>query len=323
MSHKAIFFDRDDTLIEDPGYINSPKQVKLMPGASESLVQLREMGYKLVIVTNQSGIARGIVTLKALGLIHKKLEELLSRDGASIDRIYYCPYHPDGVIAKYRRNSDLRKPNPGMLLIAADEMDINLKQSWMVGNSYRDIAAGVNAGCKTILIKSSIKPATKSLGDPTPDKEAINIKEVVNIIKMYDRKIFTASKNKVKSKMVKPAVETKKAVEPVKRRITEQKQRPENENKPQNTANIETTNRLLEEVLKTLKVNQRENMFNEFSWLKVIAGAIQVLVFFCLVLSLRFLMDSESDFNSLLTTFGYAVVLQLMAIAFYIMRDRK
>ena len=85
-----------------------------------------------------------------------------------------------------------------MLLIAADELDINLKQSWMVGNSYRDIAAGVRAGCKTILIKSSLKPATKTLGDPIPDKEAINIKEVVNIIKMYDRKIYAPLKNEPK-----------------------------------------------------------------------------------------------------------------------------
>jgi D,D-heptose 1,7-bisphosphate phosphatase len=186
MADKAVFLDRDDTLIEDTGYINSPQQVKLLPGVAGALIQLRKMGYKLIVVTNQSGVARGIVSEAVLGKIHKRLNELLEKDRTHIDKFYYCPYHPEGVIPKYRQESDMRKPKPGMFFLAAQEMDIDCSRSWAVGDSYRDVTAGRRAGCRTILIKSSLRPAIKKLGDPEPDKIAINIKEVVNIIKMYD-----------------------------------------------------------------------------------------------------------------------------------------
>ena len=134
MSHPAIFLDRDDTLIEDPGYINNPGQVHLLPHAAETLIELRRLGYRLVVVTNQSAVARGIVTEEGLAEIHDRLIELLHREGAGVDAIYYCPYHPNGIVPEYRRDSDLRKPNPGMLLLAADEMDLDLERSWMLGN---------------------------------------------------------------------------------------------------------------------------------------------------------------------------------------------
>jgi len=153
MSNKAVFLDRDNTLIEDPGYINHPDQVKLLEGVAEALIELKAMGYKLIVVSNQSAVARGIVTEKVLAQIHDRLKQLLAERGAYLDRIYYCPYHPDGVVPKYRKESDWRKPNPGMLLTAADQMDIDLNQSWMIGNSSRDIEAGLRAGCKTILSK--------------------------------------------------------------------------------------------------------------------------------------------------------------------------
>ena len=106
MSNKAIFLDRDNTIIEDPGYINNPDQVKLLEGVTEPLSELKAMGYKLVVVSNQSAVARGIVTEEALGQIHKRLEQLLAEKGVSLDRIYYCPYHINGVIPKYRKDSD-------------------------------------------------------------------------------------------------------------------------------------------------------------------------------------------------------------------------
>ena len=323
MSNKAIFFDRDDTLIEDPGYINSPEQVKLLPGVSNSLIKLREMGYKLVIVTNQSAVARGIITEKVLGQIHQQLTKLLSQKGASIDRIYYCPFHPDGVIAKYRKQSDLRKPNPGMILAAAEEMDIDLKQSWVVGNSYSDVTAGVRAGCRTILIKPSIKPVMRNLGDHVPDKEAINIKEVVNIIKMFERKDSVSSKARPEHKAAEPQAEGKQETEPCEQPQTKQELTPEKQIQPEEPPDSDKTTRLLEEVVKYLKMAQRESMFDEFSWMKVIAGAAQVLVFFCLVLSLWFLLDHDKGADSVQTTLGYAIVFELMSIAFYMMRDRK
>jgi len=192
MSQKAIFFDRDDTLIEDPGYINSPEQVKLLSGVPRALVELKALGYKLVVITNQSAIARGIVTEKVLGDIHKRLEKLLAEKNAFLDGIYYCPYHPDGVVKKYRQESELRKPNPGMLLKAAEEMDLDLDESWCVGNSARDIEAGLRAGCKTILIDLPSRQLQLKPGEPRPDYKAINMKEVVNIVKKYHRSLAEA-----------------------------------------------------------------------------------------------------------------------------------
>ena len=116
MSNKAIFLDRDGTLNEDPGYLNDPDLVKLLPGVPEALVDLKKMGYKLVVVTNQSGIARGIVSENTLAKIHDRLQQLLSEKGAALDKIYYCPYHPDSVIAKYRKVSKLRKPRKWWLM---------------------------------------------------------------------------------------------------------------------------------------------------------------------------------------------------------------
>jgi len=115
MSNTAVFFDRDGTLIHDPGYLNHPDQVELLDGAAEALKELQLLGYKTVVVSNQSGVARGMITEETLKRIHGRLEELLAQKGASLDRIYYCPYHPDGAIARYRKDSDWRKPQPGML----------------------------------------------------------------------------------------------------------------------------------------------------------------------------------------------------------------
>lgn len=188
MSDKAIFLDRDGTLIEDPGYLNDPEQVKLLEGVAEALAELRTMGYKLIVVSNQSAVARGLVTEKVLDEIHNRLNQLLAARQVHLDRIYYCPYHPDGVIGKYRKDSDLRKPNPGMLLTAADEMGIDLSDSWLIGNSTSDIEAGLRAGCKTILINRSLDYKQSKPNQPSPDYKGVNMKEAVNIIKKHHRR---------------------------------------------------------------------------------------------------------------------------------------
>ena len=332
MSNKAIFLDRDDTLIEDPGYINSPDQVKLLPIAAASLIELKQMGYKLIVVTNQSGVARGIVKEEAITDIHHQLKTLLGREGAYLDAIYYCPYHPNGVIPKFSKESDLRKPNPGMILKAADEHDIDLSQSWMVGNSYRDITAGLRAGCRTILINSSAKPAYKKIGDPEPDKKAVNIREVANIIKMHHLRERISATAEPKEPL--PVVETTTA-EPA-GSVTDSIsamdaaavfERPENIDEhisPKvKLAHPEKTHRLLEEVLRHVRIGRREEMFHEFSLAKLFAGISQGLVVFCLLLSLWFLMDSSRPVTAVHTAIGYAIVLQLMTIGLYMLRDGK
>ena len=186
MAQKAVFFDRDDTLISDSGYMKHPEQINLLPGAAETLIQLKKMGYLLVVVTNQSGVARGILTENELDEIHQELKRQLAAEGAEIDKLYYCPYHPDGAVKDFSVESNLRKPNAGMFFQAEEDLDIDLTQSWMIGDSYRDIQAGKAAGCHTILVDVPGKVREKKPNDAEPDRKAVNLREAVNIIRMHE-----------------------------------------------------------------------------------------------------------------------------------------
>jgi D-glycero-D-manno-heptose 1,7-bisphosphate phosphatase len=150
----AIFVDRDNTLIDDPGYLCDPEEVRLQPGAAQAVANLRAAGYPVVVVTNQSGIARGLLTEAQLAEIHQRMQDLLHAQGTGVDAIYYCPYldGPEAVVEEYHRESDLRKPAPGMLLRAASDLHLAPASSWMVGDSERDMQAGKSAGCRTILL---------------------------------------------------------------------------------------------------------------------------------------------------------------------------
>jgi D-glycero-D-manno-heptose 1,7-bisphosphate phosphatase len=161
MKNKAVFLDRDGTIVGDPGYIGNPDDVKLVPGSAEAIRRLSEGGHLVVIVSNQSGVARGRFDEAALSAVHARVEALLRQEGAHLDGAYYCPYlnGPDAVVEAYRRDSDLRKPNPGMLLQAARDLEIDLAQSWMIGDSPSDVEAGQRAGCRTILIQGEGYPA--------------------------------------------------------------------------------------------------------------------------------------------------------------------
>lgn len=154
MANKAVFLDRDQTIIEDPGYISDPAQVKLLPGAEVAIKSLAQGGYKIVVVTNQSGIARGMLNEETLEQVHQELRRQLGQSGAAIDAIYFCPFHPEGSVEAYAKESEHRKPAPGMLLLAAAEMDLDLSQSWMIGDGVRDVEAGQRAGCHTIRLQS-------------------------------------------------------------------------------------------------------------------------------------------------------------------------
>jgi D,D-heptose 1,7-bisphosphate phosphatase len=153
MANRAVFVDRDNTLIEDITYQTDPNAVKLLPGVELAIKSIRQAGFKLVVVTNQSGIARGLLTEEQLEKIHSRLREMLADKGAMLDAIYYCPFHPDGSVDRYAKDSDLRKPKPGMLLKAAKTLDLDLAESWMVGDGSGDIGAGQQAGCRTIRIR--------------------------------------------------------------------------------------------------------------------------------------------------------------------------
>jgi D-glycero-D-manno-heptose 1,7-bisphosphate phosphatase len=333
MANKAIFFDRDDTLIEDPGYINNSDQVKLLENVPETLIALKNMGYKLVVVSNQSGVARGIFTEETLGKIHKRLEQLLTEKGASLDRIYYCPYHPEGVIPKYRRDSEMRKPNPGMLLAAGKDLDIDLNESWMVGNSARDIEAGARAGCKTILMDSRGHPQKIQPGQRMPDYRAVNLKEVVNIIKMNIRSSYKTSAATVPS--IEPAsepqtmVEPQQIHEPAQQAVTVQEQttaieQPVDKSTEQ-TKSIEqaSTQQLLTEIRDQLKSMRRTGMFGEFSICRFFAGIVQGLVALCVLVSIYFLTSPAEKLNAILISLGFGILLQLIALTLYSMQGPR
>lgn len=150
---RAIFLDRDGTLIEHTPYLTDPALVRLLPGAAAALKQLREAGFTLVLVTNQSAIGRGMLTEERLNLIHAELNRQLAAFGVTIDRVYYCPDAPVSEDRTIVENPD-RKPGPGMLLRAAADLNLDLDASWMIGDLISDVLAGLNAGCRSILVHS-------------------------------------------------------------------------------------------------------------------------------------------------------------------------
>jgi D-glycero-D-manno-heptose 1,7-bisphosphate phosphatase len=157
---KAVFLDRDGVInamvyYQDHGIIDSPftvAQFGLLPHVGEAIRRLQEMGYRTVLASNQPGIAKGHLTGAVFAKIREKMESELARDNAFLDAQYYCFHHPEAVIKDMRVSCACRKPAPGLLLRAAEEMQINLSRSWMIGDGLTDIQAGKSAGTRTILI---------------------------------------------------------------------------------------------------------------------------------------------------------------------------
>ena len=152
MGRAAVFLDRDGTVVRDVNYLRSPGQLRLLPRAGAAIRRLNENGFAVVITTNQSGVARGLLTEADLAEIHSLLERRLASYEAHIDAIYYCPHHPEVGAPRYRRRCRCRKPAPGMLLRAARDLGLALERSFAVGDTPRDIEAGRRAGCRTVLI---------------------------------------------------------------------------------------------------------------------------------------------------------------------------
>lgn len=153
---KAIFLDRDGTINKYVGYLRTPEQFELLEGTGEAIRKINLSGYLAIVVTNQPVIARGEVTVDGLQKIHNKMETMLGKKGAYLDGVYYCPHHPDkgfaGEVEELKIVCECRKPKAGLLLQAAKDFNIDLSQSWMIGDSENDVLAGKNAGCKTALI---------------------------------------------------------------------------------------------------------------------------------------------------------------------------
>jgi len=145
--NRAVFLDRDGTINVEVDYLSKLEDFEFLPNTITALKKLSDSNFKIIITTNQSAIARGFLDEKELDKIHKHMIRQLSRNGARIDAIYVCPHHPDD-------NCPCRKPRTGLLKKAAKDFDISLKESYLVGDSTKDIQTGINAGCKTILVKT-------------------------------------------------------------------------------------------------------------------------------------------------------------------------
>jgi D-glycero-D-manno-heptose 1,7-bisphosphate phosphatase len=187
MTRPAIFFDRDNTLIIGNDYLGDPAKVVLVPGAAESVARARTMGFATVVVSNQSGVARGMFGEDDVRAVNARMDAMLRAENgeAIIERHEFCPYHPQAPVEKYRLDSDRRKPRAGMLLAAAKEMDLDLAASWMIGDAARDVEAGKLAGCRSILfIDRSLpaSPAAQASPRVPPDFVAESLRDAIDHI---------------------------------------------------------------------------------------------------------------------------------------------
>jgi len=177
----AAFFDRDSTLIEDMEFSADPRKLKPLPGAMDALRRLQAAGYPLIIVTNQSGVARGIFDEPALRAFHEHMLRWFTERGVRITAIYYCPHYAEGKVPEYSVKCDCRKPEPGMLLRAACEHGLDLKKSWMIGDRPCDVGVGQAAGCRTIRIGRATDPS-----EPKADFEVADLVQAAEIVLASD-----------------------------------------------------------------------------------------------------------------------------------------
>jgi len=179
---RAVFLDKDGTLIEDVPYNADPVKIRLAPGAGEALRRLEQEGYLLIMISNQSGVALGYFPENALQDVRWQIESLLREQHVRIHDFYYCPHLPDGTIAAYRRVCTCRKPAPGMLLQAAQMHNIDLESSWMIGDILDDVEAGNRAGCSTILLNNGHETIWQQGPERTPHFIVNNLNEAATII---------------------------------------------------------------------------------------------------------------------------------------------
>lgn len=181
----AVFMDRDGTLNEDTGFVSKPEDLVIYPWAAEAVRLINRAGMKAIVVTNQSGVARGFYSEETLGLIHERLICELGRAGARLDGIYYCPHHPDSADERYRISCDCRKPLPGMLRRAAREHGVDLGSSFVVGDKPSDLELARNAGARSALVltgRGRQTAASLIAAGCKPDLIAADLLEAVRLI---------------------------------------------------------------------------------------------------------------------------------------------
>lgn len=307
MPNRAVFIDRDKTLMEDPGYVSDPQAVKLLPGVELAIKSLQQARYKIVVVTNQSGIARGMLTEDALEEIHAELRRQLSEKSVHLDAIYYCPYHPEGTVEQYAKESDLRKPKPGMLLRASAEMEIDLGDSWMIGDSARDVEAGQRAGCRTIRIR--VRSAQAHAGGGGEDQDE-------NVLADYAvRNLVDAAKIILREGSRRTAAAAGRGITGARTQVrdTDEASLPaESPVEPMDDS------RVRQEILRYVRQMVVDRQTEEFSFARLLAYVVQVLVFLPLLMTLWRMLENEIPAATLWGV--VALVLQMMALTFFTIR---
>jgi D,D-heptose 1,7-bisphosphate phosphatase len=313
MKRPAIFFDRDNTLIVGNEYLGDPSEVQLMAGAADVVARSRKLGFAVVVVSNQSGVARGMFGEDAVQAVNQRVEDLLLAENpdAIIDRQEFCPYHPQGTIERYCVDSDLRKPKPGMIFKAATALALDLSKSWMIGDAPRDIEAGAAAGCRTILFLAQnlpASPAAKEQPRVKPDFVVSTLSEAIDYIeKMRD------------SSPKKPALsiareEAKEVPDPIPLPTLATLA----SSSSHGPAKPSRTDALLEQILAEVKQQKEEGHVMDFSVSKLLAGIIQIVA-----LAVAFLAFINRGQDSLYPLIMTAQFFQMLTIALLIMGRQK
>ena len=183
---RAVFLDKDGTLIDDVPYNVDPAKIRLATGAAEGLARLHAAGYALFVVSNQSGVARGLFPVSALDAVEDRLRRLVADAGAELAGVSFCPHHPEGTECRYARDCDCRKPAPGMILRKARERGVDLARSWMVGDILDDVEAGHRAGCRTVLIDNGNETEWIVTPERRPDHTAADLADAARRIMAAD-----------------------------------------------------------------------------------------------------------------------------------------
>lgn len=189
---KAVFLDKDGTLVEDIPYNINPSLIQLTPNAGAALQLLHQAEYALIIISNQSGVARGYFAESALAVVEESIRSHLAHLGVPLTGFYYCPHHPEGIVRSYAIECDCRKPSPGLIVKAAEEHQLDLAQSWFVGDILHDIEAGRAAGCRTILIDNGNETEWDLTRSRLPHHLVSDLWQAATLITALDRTFLGA-----------------------------------------------------------------------------------------------------------------------------------
>jgi D,D-heptose 1,7-bisphosphate phosphatase len=308
----AVFLDRDNTLIVGNDDLGDPEQVRLTDGAAEGVRALRNAGYAIVVVTNQGGVARGKFAEEDVDAVNQRIAMLVDEEAGEthlIDRFYYCPYHPEAAIDEYRRDHPWRKPHPGMLLQAARDLQLDLSQSWLIGDQARDVQAGRAAGCRTVLI-------THGTDDPASDEADVTemASSFAHAVEVVLRSPPPAAPSGVKD-AVRARARSRAADHdtPTTGPSNVSHDTPAGENADE----TRRMRRAVQELMEELRADRLHR--SEFTSLRLLAVVVQLLVLLCVLLGLLEVRNTEV----FLKWMSGALLVQLAVIALLLVDLRR